>query len=218
MPGDSSSSPGKTLAAATRPAPTEQITLESTAPKGQGFGRHPRDGMHIFVKTFKIRYALRRRQPLAGSQPRKTTRPPASALPGMTAGASARPLPGPRQGPCRVHPQGHHQPPPPHACSCRPNQLGRHLRGGMQIFVKTHHCATSAACLPTWHRRRRWPGRVSTQEGAATNETGFSPVPDKARTPKQDALNAPCHVMRGITSHHCTLSTSCVPLWQPLFL
>ena len=106
---DSSSSSGKTLAAATRPAPTEQITLESTAPKGQGFGRHPRGGMQIFVKTFNIRYALRRRQPLAGSQPRKTTRPPASALPGMTAGASASSLPGPRQGPCRGHPQGHHQ-------------------------------------------------------------------------------------------------------------
>ena len=110
------------------------------------------------------------------------------------------------------------KPLPPFACSCRPNQLGRHLRGGMQIFVKTHHCATSAACLPTWHRRRRWPGRVSTQEGAATDETDLSPVPDKARTPGQDALNAPCHVMRGITSRHCTLSTSCVPLWKPPFL
>ena len=133
LPGHRSSSPGKTLAAVTHPAPTEQITLESTAPKGQGFGRHP--------------------------------------------------------------------------------------RGGMQIFVKTHHCATLAACLPTWHRRRRWPGSVSTQDGAATtDEADLSPVPDKARTPKQDALDAPCHVMQGITSHHCTLSTSCVPLWQPLSL
>ena len=241
---------------------------------------------------------------MVGSQPRRTTRPPARALPGMTAGATARPLSGPRQDPCRgygealakdsrratirptptptsttvrmqlpTQPAGqapawqdadlhgdpplHHlsclpaymaqqaprpdpcrspgkalaedtrratirptpiKPPPPHACSCRPNQLGRHLCGGMQIFVKTHHCATSAACLPTWHHRRRWSGRVSTQEGAATDETGSSLIPDKARTHKQDALNAPCHVMRGITSHHCTLSTSCVPLWQPLFL
>src|SRR3954465_11612551 len=82
--------------------------------------------------------------------------------------------------------------------------------------METHHCATSAACLPTWHHKRRWPGRVSTQEGAATDGTGLSPVPDKARTPKQGALNAPCHVMRGINLHYCTLSTSCVPLWQPL--
>ena len=36
---------GKNYPAATHPAPTEQITLESTAPKGQGFGRHPRGGM-----------------------------------------------------------------------------------------------------------------------------------------------------------------------------
>ena len=108
------------------------------------------------------------------------------------------------------------KPPPPFACSCRPNQLGRHLYGGMQIFMETHHCATSAACLPTWHRGHRWPGRVSTQEGAATDETGLSPVPNKARTPKQDALNAPCHVMRGITSHHCFLFHLLVLLWQPL--
>ena len=100
------------------------------------------------------------------------------------------------------------KPRPPFACSCRPNQLGRHLRGGMQIFMGTHHCTTSTACLPTWHRGRRWRGCVSTREGAVMDETGLSPVPDKARTPGQDALNAPCHVMRGITSHHCSLSTS----------
>ena len=72
------------------------------------------------------------------------------------------------------------------------------------------------ACLPTWYHARRWPGRVPTREGAVTDEIGLSPVPDKARTPGKNALNAPCPVMRGITSHHCTLSTSCVPLWQPL--
>ena len=131
------------------------------------------------------------------------------------AGATARPLPrtpvGPPSGPRQF------QPLPPFACSRRPNQLGRQLRGGNQIFVETHRCATSATCLLTWHRRRRWPRRMSTQEGAATDEADLSPVPDKARTPKQDAFNVPCHVMRGITSHHCSLSTSCVPLWQPLF-
>src|SRR3954466_10154803 len=69
LPGDSFSNPDKTLAAATRPTPTEQITLQSIAPKGQGFGRHPRGGMQIFLKTFKIKYALRRRRPLARYQP-----------------------------------------------------------------------------------------------------------------------------------------------------
>src|SRR3954467_12908369 len=149
----------------------------------------------------------------------------------MAAGATARPLSGPRQDPCGGHGKALAKdtrgatigpapvaPPPPFACNCRPNQLGRHLRGGMQILVETHLCATSAVCPPTWHRRHRWPGRVSTWERAATDEIGLSPAPDKARTPKQGAFNAPCHVMRGITSHHCTLSTSCVPLWQPLSL
>src|SRR3954463_12241320 len=147
----------------------------------------------------------------------------------MSTRAKARPLSGPRHDPCRRRGKALAEatrgatigpapvaPPPPFACSCRPNQLGRHLRGGMQILVETYCRATSAACPPTWRRRHRWPGRVSTQERAATDETGISPAPDKVGTPKQGALNAPCHVMRGITSHHCTLSTSCVPLWQPL--
>ena len=70
--------------------------------------------------------------------------------------ATARPLLGPRQNACRGHQQGHCQAritktPPPFASSCQPNQLGRqlrgnmqllgqlakHLHGGMQIFVKT---------------------------------------------------------------------------------
>ena len=58
LPGGGFSKPGKTLVVAARPTPTERITLESTAPMGQGFGRHPRGGMQIFVKTFKIRYTL----------------------------------------------------------------------------------------------------------------------------------------------------------------
>src|SRR4051812_40484397 len=58
LPGGGFSQPGKTLAVAAHPTPTERVTLESTAPMGQGFGRHPRGGMQIFVKTFKIRCTL----------------------------------------------------------------------------------------------------------------------------------------------------------------
>ena len=58
LAGGGFSKPDKTLAVAARPTPTERITLESTAPMGQGFGRHPRGGMQFFVKTFKIRYTL----------------------------------------------------------------------------------------------------------------------------------------------------------------
>ena len=82
LPGDSSSSPGKTLAAATRPAPTEQITLESTAPMGQGFGRHPRGGMQIFVKTFKIRYTLWKMTTLGGIPAKEDHKAPGKSLAG----------------------------------------------------------------------------------------------------------------------------------------
>ena len=41
-----------------------------------------------------------------------------------------------------------------------PGQLSKRLRGGMQIFVKTLP-PRHLSCLPTWHRMRRWPGRVS---------------------------------------------------------
>ena len=58
LAGGGFSKPDKALVVAARPTPTERITLESTAPMGQGFGRHPRGGMQIFVKTFKIRYTL----------------------------------------------------------------------------------------------------------------------------------------------------------------
>src|SRR3954462_13555576 len=110
----------------------------------------------------------------------------------MAAGAMARPLFGPRQDPCWGRGKALAKdtrgptigpalvtPPPPFACSCRPNQLGRHLRGGMQILVETHRCATSAACPPTWHRRHRWLGLASTRKRAATDETGLSSDPDK---------------------------------------
>ena len=41
LPGGGFSKPGKTLAVAARPTPTERITLESTAPIEQGFRKHP---------------------------------------------------------------------------------------------------------------------------------------------------------------------------------
>ena len=170
---------GKTLAGAARPhqlsePPLSPPTLDKRI--GTGLGRHLRGGMQIFVKTKNSQDQMRiGRQP---SSPKKPTRPSVGSLPGKpprhgkalpedTRGATIRPMPT--------------KPPPPHACSCQPNQLGRHLRGGMQIFVETHHCATLAACLPTWHRMHRWPGRVSKQGGAVTDGTGLTPSPIKRR-------------------------------------
>ena len=111
---------------------------------------------------------IKRQWSSARSSPRRATRPPARSLPGTTARhgktlagppgkaltkdastATARPAPA--------------KSPPPFACSCQPNQLGRHLhgnmqlpghlikrlRGGMQIFVKTLP-PRHLSCLPAY--------------------------------------------------------------------
>ena len=128
-------------------------------PLGQ-LSKDLRGGMQIFVKTKNSQDQMRigRQRYSARSLPRKATRPPARSLQGTTAHpgkaltkdasrAAARPAPA--------------KSPPPFACSCQPNQLGRHLRGnmqlrgqlikrmrgGMQIFVEappSHHLS----CLP----------------------------------------------------------------------
>ena len=68
---------------------------------------------------------------------------------------------------------------------------------------RLHHRATSAACLPTWHRMHRWPGHMSKRGGAATDGTGLAPVPDKASGHLSYTLNASCPVIRAISSGHC---------------
>ena len=88
---------------------------------------------------------IRRQRSSTRSLPRRATRPPARFLPGAPARPSpkmpAGPLPGPHQP--SLHRRSH--------AAASPNQLGRHLRGnmqlpgqlskrlrgGMQIFVKT---------------------------------------------------------------------------------
>ena len=111
LAGAGSSCPGKTFAAAIRPTPMERITLESTAPMGRGFGRYPRGGMQIFVKTFQIRCKIRRRRPLAGFRPRRSTRPHSKRHGKTLVGAPARPLPRTPTGPLSGrHQLGFHRP------------------------------------------------------------------------------------------------------------
>ena len=111
---------------------------------------------------------IKRQRSSARSFPRRATRPPARSLPGTTA----------RHGKTLAGPPGKAltedasratarpalaKSPPPFTCSCQPNQLGKHLRGnmqlpgqlsthlrgGMQIFVKTlPPCHLS--CLPAY--------------------------------------------------------------------
>ena len=110
----------------------------------------------------------RRRRPSAGSQPRGSTRPPTSALPGMTARHGKTPAGPPGKALTKDASRATARPtptklPPPFTCSCQPNQLGGHLRGnmqlsgqlikrlrgGMQIFVKAPPpCHLS--CLPAY--------------------------------------------------------------------
>ena len=78
---------------------------------GQGFGRHPRGGMQIFVKTFEIRYTLQKMMILGGIPAKEDHKAPGKSLAGddsrrhgkTFAGAPARPLPrtpvGPPSGP-----------------------------------------------------------------------------------------------------------------------
>ena len=143
--------------------PTERAALEPTVSNtinhvGPGLERHLHGGMQIFVKTRNIQDQMRikRQRSSARSLPGTTARhgealagPPCKALAKGASRATSSPAPA--------------KSPPPFACSCQPNQLGRHLRGnmqlpgqlskclhgGMQIFVKTlppHHLS----CLPAY--------------------------------------------------------------------
>ena len=122
--------------------------------------------------------------------------------------ATPRPLPGHPARPSRSTPVG--PPPGPHKPShCRRSHAAADPTSWAGTCVATcnplwrlHHCTTSAACLPTWHRMHRWPGRVSKQRGAATDGTGLTPVPDKAGAHLSYALNVSCPVIRAISSGH----------------
>ena len=119
--------------------------------------RNTQDQMRIKRQRSSARSLLRRAtRPLARSLPGTTARhgktlagPPGKALTKGASGAIARPAPT--------------KSPPPFACSCQPNQLGRHLRGnmqlpgqlstrlrgGMQIFVKAPP-PRHLSCLPSY--------------------------------------------------------------------
>ena len=114
------------------------------------------------------------------------------------AGAPARPLPRTPIGP----PSG-------------PRQSNLHRRSHAAADPTSWANICMVACGSSWRPTTVPPQLPACLHGTA-GAAGQGAFPDKARTPGQDALNAPCHVMQEINSHHCTFSTSCVPLWQPL--
>ena len=121
----------------------------------------------------------------------------------------ARPLPG---HPARPLPKatagllpGLHQPDPHcrlHAAASPTSWAGTCVATCSPSW-RLHHRATSAACLPRWHRMHCWPGHVSKRGGAATDGTGLAPIPNKARGHLSYALNASCPVIRAISSQYC---------------
>ena len=137
------------------PMPTERATLGPTNTRQMhwtGLGRHLCGGMQIFMKTNNSQDQMRigrqlsspkkPTRPLARSLPGKPTRhgktlagPPGKALAKRTSRATVRPTPA--------------KSPPPFACSYRPNQLGRHLRGNMQPFVEAPP-VRHLSCLPAY--------------------------------------------------------------------
>ena len=156
----------------------------------------------------------RRRRPSAGSQPRKSTRPSARLLPGTT----ATPWQDPCRAPGKTLAEGVSRAttrpalaktPPPFACSCQPNQLGRHLRsnmqlpgqlikrlcGGMQIFVKTLP-PRHLSCLPAYMALHASLARARVEaRRSGDGRDGPLPVPNKARGHLSNALNASCPVI-----------------------
>ena len=125
---------------------------------GLGLGRPLHGGMQIFVKTKNIQDQMRigSQRSSTRSLLRKPARPPARSLPGTTARhgktlagppgkALAKDISGATARPARAKFL------PPFACSCQPDpvgwhlhgnmqlpdQISKHMCGGMQIFVKT---------------------------------------------------------------------------------
>ena len=125
----------------------------------------------------------RRRRTSARSLPRKLHKTPGKILVGDDRNTTARPLPGPRQGPCRVHPRGHSQARTCQVSATAPmqlpaHQLGRHLRvgtrllgqlsaclrGGMQIFMEAlplHHLSS----LPAYMVLTGWLAQARVKAG-----------------------------------------------------
>ena len=142
---------------------------------------------------------IRRQQSSTRFLPRKSTRPQARSLPGTTTRHGKTLAGPPGETLAKRHQRGHNQ--------ARTNQVSTadsHAAASPTSWAGTcvatcssqansahtcvvacrsswrlHHRATSAACLPTWHRMHRWPGHVLEQGGAATDGTGLVTAPIK---------------------------------------
>ena len=113
----------------------------------------------------------RRRRPSAGSLPRRSTRPPASALPGTTATPRQDPCRPPRQDPCRGHQRGHCQAHTSQDSTAVPKQLLAQPAGQAPAWRRVASTPTQQA--PAWWHAdlREGPATAPPQQPACLHGT-----------------------------------------------
>ena len=159
---------------------------------------------------------------------------PDKILAGDAHDATARPLPGPRQDPCRGHQRGHSQ---AHSCqdtTAGPIQLPAELAEQAPAWQRAASTPTQQA--PAWWHAdlregsttapaqqpanvalRRLVSSDACRSQARRRQLGRASLssPIKREGHVGSALNAFVRRCQRIDSSTIDLSTSCVPLWQP---
>ena len=177
----------------------------------------------------------RRRRPSARSLPRRSTRPPGRPLPGTTTGPWQDPCWGPGKALAKDSYRAAARPasakaPPPSPCSCQFNQLSKHLRGDERPPRPTQQAPAwwhaglregstiAPAQQPANVAPRRLVSSDACRRQARWRQLGRAslPSPIKREGHVGNALNAFVRRCQTIDSSTVDISTSCVPLWQPL--
>ena len=211
--------------------PTPQTTLEPR------LGRHLCGGMQIFVKIINMRSDEdQKTTTLGGILAEVIHKTPGKRLAGDDCNATARPLPGPQQDPCRRHQRSHCQARASQDSTAIPKQLLAQPAGQAPAWRWVASTPTQQA--PAWWHAtlregsttapaqqpanvapRRLVSSDACQGQARRRQLGRAslPSPIKQGGHVGSTLNAFVRRSQRIGLSTVDLSTSCVPLWQPLF-